>query len=287
MNTRMWRHPATQANAEALRARGVELIGPDEGELAEGEWGVGRMAEPEQIFARCEALVRADAGSGGLHGKRVVVTAGGTREPLDPVRFVGNRSSGRMGVALASEARRRGAEVTLLAANLAVPVPPGIQIVETPTAGDMARETLARGDADLVLMAAAVADYRPVAAETTKRPKDSELWEVALEPTVDILAELSGQPANGRILVGFAAETGAEGVARAREKLTRKGADLIVYNDVGRSDVGFDAEENEVVLLTDSVERRIPKAPKERIASEILDRVEQLVSEASGPAGRR
>jgi phosphopantothenoylcysteine decarboxylase / phosphopantothenate---cysteine ligase len=285
MNTRMWAHPATQTNAETLRARGVGLIGPTEGELAEGEWGLGRMAEPEHVFARCEALL--GASNSLLQGKRVLVTAGGTREPLDAVRFLGNRSSGRMGVALAAEARRRGAEVTLLAANLAVSAPTGIEVVQTDTAADMARETLARADADLVLMAAAVADYRPVEAKTDKRAKDDAIWQIALEPTVDILSELAARDANGRVLVGFAAETDAEGRARAREKLASKGLDLVVYNDVARGDVGFDTEDNEVVLVTDSEERPIEKGPKERIAAEILDRVEELVRESSGRAGRR
>jgi phosphopantothenoylcysteine decarboxylase / phosphopantothenate---cysteine ligase len=285
MNARMWSHPATQANAEVLRARGVELIGPDEGELAEGEWGVGRMAEPEEIFRRCHALL--GESNSLLQGRRVLVTAGGTREPLDAVRFVGNRSSGRMGVALAAEARRRGAHVTVLAANLAVPVPAGVDVVETPTAAEMAREALARTDAELVLMAAAVADYRPAEAGTEKRPKDEGVWQIELEPTADILAELGSRPANGGVLVGFAAETGPAGLARAREKLARKGADLIVYNDVGRDDVGFDTNENEVVLVTETEERRIGKASKEVVAAAILDRVEQLLEEASGRAGRR
>src|SRR5712691_9398659 len=161
MNPRMWASPATRANVESLVTRGVELIGPDEGELAEGEWGVGRMAEPEEIFALVQALL---GEVGPLAGKHVLVSAGGTREPIDSVRFVGNRSSGRMGVALAEEARRRGAQVTLLAANLTVPPPVGVDVVATPSASDLAREALARADADLVLMAAAVADYRP--AET-------------------------------------------------------------------------------------------------------------------------
>jgi phosphopantothenoylcysteine decarboxylase/phosphopantothenate--cysteine ligase len=284
MNARMWSHPATQANAETLRARGVELVGPDEGELAEGEWGVGRMAEPEEIFRRCHGLLGEDKGS--LRGRRVLVTAGGTREPLDTVRFLGNRSSGRMGVALAAEARRRGANVTLLAANLTVPAPPGVEVVETPTAAELARETLARAETDLVLMTAAVADYRPAEAGTDKRPRDEGVWRVELEPTADILAELGSQPANGRVLVGFAAETGETGLARAREKLTRKGVDLIVYNDVGRDDIGFDANENEVVLVTETDERRIGKASKEVVAAAILDRVEQLLKEANGRAGR-
>src|SRR5919201_3833648 len=186
MNPRMWSHPATQANVSKLRERGVELIGPEEGEVAEGEWGVGRMAEPEAIFARIETLL----GGGDLAGKRVLVTAGGTREPLDSVRFLGNRSSGRMGVALAEEARRRGAEVTLLAANLAVAPPSGVELVQTPTAEDLEREALARSEADLVLMAAAVADYRPVEAREDKRPKDARAWKLELEPTTDVLQQL-------------------------------------------------------------------------------------------------
>src|SRR5213596_2753170 len=158
MNPRMWGHPATQANLETVRTRGATIVGPDEGETAEGEWGVGRMAEPDEIFRRSRELL---GETDSLAGRRVLVSAGGTREPLDTVRFVGNRSSGRMGVALAEEARRRGAEVTLLAANLAVPAPGGLEVVETPTAAAMLDEALAHRDADVVLMAAAVADYRP------------------------------------------------------------------------------------------------------------------------------
>src|SRR5213076_742408 len=175
MNPRMWTHPATRANVETLRARGAVLVGPDEGETAEGEWGPGRMAEPEEIYRRArELLGERDS----LAGRRVLVSAGGTREPLDAVRFLGNRSSGRMGVALAEEARRRGAEVTLLAANLAVPPPPGVDFVETPTAETLLEAALARRDADLVLMAAAVADYKPAENLTYKRAKDNDLWRV-------------------------------------------------------------------------------------------------------------
>jgi phosphopantothenoylcysteine decarboxylase/phosphopantothenate--cysteine ligase len=282
MNARMWSHPATQANVALLRERGVELIGPEEGELAEGESGVGRMAEPEAIAARCEELLRPPS----LAGRRVLVTAGGTREPLDSVRFLGNRSSGRMGVALAEEARRRGAEVTLLASNLAVAPPPGVELVEAPTAEDMAREALVRGDADLVLMAAAVADYRPAEAHAGKRPKDDETWEVRLEPTIDVLTELAARRRNGTVLVGFAADEGERGLERAREKRNRKGADLVVYNDVGRTDIGFDAVENEVVVISAEGERRIPKAPKERIAAAILDEAETLLEGRDG-RGRR
>src|SRR2546421_4935504 len=168
MNPRMWSHPATQANVETLRARGAAFAGPDEGETAEGEWGLGRMAEPEEIFKRCRELL---GETDSLAGRRVLVSAGGTREPLDSVRFFGNRSSGRMGVALAEEARRRGAEVTLLAANLAVPAPKGMDVIETPTAAEMLAAARAHADADVVLMAAAVADYRPASAPERKRPK--------------------------------------------------------------------------------------------------------------------
>jgi phosphopantothenoylcysteine decarboxylase / phosphopantothenate---cysteine ligase len=277
MNPRMWTHPATRANAEALRARGVVLVGPDEGETAEGELGLGRMVEPEEIVRAARALL---AGNSLLQGKTVLVSAGGTREPLDAVRFVGNRSSGRMGVALAAEARRRGAEVTLLAANLTVPAPPGVALVETPTAADLEREAIARGaEADVVVMAAAVADYRPAEALAAKRPKDSAAWTLELEPTTDVLSALGERRRDGQLLVGFAAETGPTGLERAREKLARKGTDLFVLNDVGRTDIGFDAYENEVTLLTGGGERTVPKAPKDEIAAAILDEVEALLGD--------
>jgi phosphopantothenoylcysteine decarboxylase/phosphopantothenate--cysteine ligase len=278
MNPRMWSHPATQENVETLRRRGVELIGPGEGETAEGEVGLGRMSEPEEIFARCVSLLET---SGQLVGVRVLVTAGGTREPLDAVRFLGNRSSGRMGAALAAEARRRGAEVTLVAANLSVPPPVGVDVVSAPTAGDLARETLARQDADVVLMAAAVADYRPAEPESGKRPKDGEPWTVTLEPTTDVLRELGERRRNGQVLVGFAADTGDEGLERAREKLASKRVDLVVFNDVSRDDIGFDAADNEVVLVSADGDRRLEKASKERIAAAILD----AVAERLGGAG--
>ena len=276
MNPRMWVHPVTQANVEAVRARGAVLVGPDEGETAEGEWGLGRMAEPEQIFARCRELL---GESDSLAGRRVLVSAGGTREPLDAVRFLGNRSSGRMGVALAAESQKRGANVTLLAANLSVPTPAGVDVVETPTAETLLEAALARRDADLVLMAAAVADYRPAERIDSKRPKDEHPWHVDLEPTTDILQSLAERRANGQVLVGFAAESGAEGVARARAKLARKRVDLVVYNDVSRSDIGFDADENEVVLVAASGEQRVAKASKDRIAAAIVDTAEELLRE--------
>jgi len=276
MNVRMWEHPATQANARTLAERGVELIGPDEGELAEGETGPGRMTEPEEIFARCSVLL---GETGRLAGRRVVVSAGGTREPLDAVRFLGNRSSGRMGVAVAEEARRRGAAVTLLAANVTACVPAGIEVVQTPTAADMAREAAARRDeADVIVMTAAVADYRPVEAETGKRPKDAEHWTVRLEPTQDILRGLGATRTNGQILVGFAADIGETGLARAREKLETKNADLIVFNDVSQDGIGFDAADNEVVLISRDGEQPLPRARKQAIAAGILDAVEALLA---------
>jgi phosphopantothenoylcysteine decarboxylase/phosphopantothenate--cysteine ligase len=209
----------------------------------------------------------------------VLVSAGGTREPLDAVRFLGNRSSGRMGIALAEVSCKRGADVTLLAANLAVPAPHGVELVETPTAQALLDAALERRDADLVLMAAAVADYRPAERLREKRPKDEQTWRLELEPTADVLQALGERRTNGQVLVGFAAEAGADGLARAREKLTRKRVDLVVYNDVARDDIGFDAEENEVVLVTASGERRVAKASKDRIAAAIVDTAEELLRE--------
>jgi phosphopantothenoylcysteine decarboxylase / phosphopantothenate---cysteine ligase len=284
MNHRMWTHPATQANAETLSSRGVELIGPDEGELAEGEWGVGRMTEPEAIFERCAELL--GTSNSLLQGKRLLVTAGGTREPLDAVRFVGNRSSGRMGVALAAEARRLGADVTLVASNLTVPAPDGVEVVEAPTAEDVARETLARApEADAIVMAAAVADYRPADARGDKRSKGGEPWQVELEPTTDVLRELSRRRRDGQVLVGFAAEHGEGGLERARRKLADKRLDLIVYNDVGREDIGFDTSDNQVVLVSPEAEREVRKSPKTAIAEAILDEVARLL-EGNGRPGR-
>jgi phosphopantothenoylcysteine decarboxylase / phosphopantothenate---cysteine ligase len=276
MNTRMWKHAATQANVATLRARGVQFVGPVAGELAEGEEGIGRMAEPEDIQARIEELLRAP--SGPLAGKRVLVSAGGTREPLDAVRYVGNRSSGRMGIALAAEAERRGARVTLLAANLAVAAPEGVTVIETPTAADLEREALERADSDVVVMAAAVADYRPSSPSPDKRPKDGAAWPVELEPTADVLAALGAARRAGQVLVGFAADAGTGGLERAREKRLAKKADLFVFNDVSRADIGFDTPDNEVVVLSKNGERTIEKAPKAVVAAAVLDEVERLLS---------
>ena len=277
MNVRMWEHPATQANAAALAERGVELLGPAEGELAEGEHGPGRMVEPEELFARCQELL---GQTGPLAGKRVVVSAGGTREPIDLVRFVGNRSSGRMGVAVAAEAKRRGAEVTLVYANGVAPAPAGVEVVPAPTAADLGREMLARADADVVVMAAAVSDYRPGNPESGKRPKDKEPWTITLEPTDDVLAELGRREHNGQILVGFAAEGGEDGLERARGKLANKNGNLFVYNDVSQPGVGFESEDNEIVLLSALGERKLGRRSKEECAVAILDEVEALLGGA-------
>jgi len=277
MNVRMWEHPATQANAASLAEHGVELLGPAEGELAEGEHGAGRMVEPEELFARCQELL---GQTGPLAGKRVVVSAGGTREPIDLVRFVGNRSSGRMGVAVAAEAKRRGADVTLVYANGVAAAPAGVEIVPAQTAADVGREVLARADADVVVMAAAVSDYRPGNPESGKRPKDKEPWTITLEPTDDVLAELGRREHNGQILVGFAAEGGEDGLERARGKLANKNGNLFVYNDVSQPGVGFESEDNEIVLLSALGERKLGRRSKEECAVAILDEVEALLGGA-------
>ena len=286
MNTRMWEHPATQANLALLRERGVVVVGPDEGELAEGEVGAGRMAQPEEIAA---ALVRLledslkEGMTGPLAGKHVLVSAGGTREPLDAVRFLGNRSSGRMGVAVAAEAQRRGAAVTLLAANRAVPAPGGVEVVQPPTAAVGVRAARARAEAaDVVVMAAAVADYRPAEVLAGKRAKDGEPWNLSLEPTVDILRLLGQRHRNGQVLVGFGAELGEAGLNRKRTMLDDKNLDLVVYNDVSRDGIGFDAADNEVVLVTKKGEREVRRAPKEQIAEAVVDEVERLLEDDRG-----
>jgi phosphopantothenoylcysteine decarboxylase/phosphopantothenate--cysteine ligase len=279
MNTAMWEHPATQANLALLVERGAVVVGPAEGELAEGEVGAGRMAEPVEIAERIAALLGVDLAEqrGSLAGRRVLVSAGGTREPLDGVRFLGNRSSGRMGVALAQAARARGADVTLLAANLHVEPPSGVEVVATPTAADVRREALARSDVDVVLMAAAVADYRPAEAIDGKRPKGADPWTVSLVPTADVMKALGAARHDGQVLVAFGAEHGEDGLARKRSMLADKNVDLVVYNDVGREDIGFDSPENEVVLVSAAGEHTVPKARKELVAEAILDEVERLL----------
>jgi phosphopantothenoylcysteine decarboxylase/phosphopantothenate--cysteine ligase len=276
MNPRMWAAAATRANARRLSQRGVEFVGPGEGETAEGEWGVGRMAEPTEIAARTRQLLA----PGSLAGKRVLVTAGGTREPLDAARYIGNRSSGRMGVALAEEARRRGAGVVLLAANLAVAAPAGVETLATPTAQSMLDAALELDRVDVALLAAAVGDYRPANALGGKRHKGREPWLVELSPTADIAEALGGRKRDGQLLVVFGADLGDEGLERKRGMLAAKNADLLVYNDVSRPDIAFESADNEVVLVSSTSERRVAKAPKAVIAAAILDEVERLTAAA-------
>jgi phosphopantothenoylcysteine decarboxylase/phosphopantothenate--cysteine ligase len=288
MNNHMYEHPATQANLELLRGRGATVVEPDTGRLASrGEWGVGRLAEPARILETVEGLL--GKAGGPMDGLRVLVTAGGTREPIDSVRYVGNRSSGRMGLALAAEAARRGASVTLVAANVSLPAPPGVEVVAVETAAqllDAARAAFA--DAHVLLMAAAVADFRPGSAvddKITKTGRDG--LALALEPTEDVLATLSGARDPGQTLVGFAAEHGDGAVERGRVKLERKGLDAVVVNDISRAEIGFDAPDNEVTIVTAGGERHVPLGSKDSVAAAILDEVEALRSGASTVEGER
>ena len=279
MNGRMWEAAATRANVATLRERGIEVMEPGEGALASrGEHGRGRMPEPEEILAAIEAAIGADPAGADLAGRRVLVTAGGTREPIDPVRFVGNRSSGRMGVALAEAAARRGAAVTLIAANIALPVAAGVERVDVTSAAELEAATAkAFEGADLLLMAAAVADYRPADPDPGKlaREEGTRLT-LELEPTADVLAGLAGSRRNGQVLVGFAAEHGGDFVARARGKLERKGIDAIVVNDVSDSTIGFESSDNEVTIVSTAGEERLPRGSKRDLADAILDRVVAL-----------
>lgn len=290
MNDRMWAHPATRANLETLRLRGAVVVGPTAGRLAsKGEWGEGRLADPATILAELERVIRTGSAAGGppanaprsLAGLRVTVTAGGTREPLDSVRYLGNRSSGRMGVALAAEAARRGAEVTLIAANISVAPPQGMHTVEVGTAAELEAVTRAQfEDTDVLLMAAAVADFRPTAVDPGKIDKSAHgRLALALEPTTDVLGALASERRPGQVVVGFAAEHGEQGPARAREKLERKALDAIVLNDIARADIGFEVEHNEVSIITPRDERHVERATKDAVACAILDCVESLRTE--------
>jgi phosphopantothenoylcysteine decarboxylase/phosphopantothenate--cysteine ligase len=298
MNNHMYEHPAVAANLQALRERGVTLVGPGRGRLAApGEEGVGRLAEPAALLAACEAALAGQAPAGATgrdswRGLNVLVTAGGTREPIDSVRFVGNSSSGRMGFALANAARERGAQVTLLAANVALPVPAGVDCRRVVTAAQLKDACeQAFSDCDVLLMTAAVADFRPAAPAAGKIKKSGrERVELVLEPTADVLAGLAARRRNGQTLVGFAAEHGERAIEAAREKLAGKGLDAIVVNDISRSDIGFDAQENEVTILiagptaarggdnagANGAVVRVARAPKARVAEAILDTVERL-----------
>ena len=277
MNDRMYGHAATQENIEKLRERGVTVIPPAEGRLAShGEHGAGRLVEPAELLRACEALLSSASASrepGPWPGLRVLVTAGGTREPIDSVRFIGNRSSGRMGAALAARAAARGAEVTLIAANLAVEPPPGVRVVPVQTAAELADASLREFDAcDLLLMAAAVADFRPAAPVAHKLKKDRDApGPIELERTEDILSSLASIRRREQVLIGFAAEHGEDAVAYGRRKLEAKRLDAVVVNDISRPDIGFDVDANEVVIVSADGERRVPRADKDEVAEAVLD----------------
>jgi phosphopantothenoylcysteine decarboxylase/phosphopantothenate--cysteine ligase len=275
MNDRMYADAATQANLATLRERGVTVIEPEEGELASrGEHGRGRLPDPARLLERVEAAL--PGGSRPWDGLRVLVTAGGTREPIDPVRFLGNRSSGRMGLALAGAAARRGAEVTLIAANVSLQAPAGVRRIDVQTASQLADAAAAEfSSCHVLLMAAAPADFRATEVAPGKLSRDEGL-ELRLEPTEDILAGLAAGRKPGQTVVGFAAEHGADAIPRAREKLTRKGADLIVLNDVSDPSIGFESADNAVTLIDSGGENEVPIASKEEIAESILDRVDSL-----------
>jgi phosphopantothenoylcysteine decarboxylase/phosphopantothenate--cysteine ligase len=289
MNNRMYQHPAVRANLSVLADRGMTVIGPGTGDLAShGEHGVGRMSEPAELLEAIEARLAEAAwvGGGGFRpwlGVRVLITAGGTREPIDTVRYVGNRSSGRMGFALAERAARRGAEVTVIAANVTLPTPPGVIVVPVETAAELKAACDERFDAtDVLLMAAAVADFRPRDPATHKLKKDAGAPRLELEPTEDILSALAGRRRPGQILVGFAAEHGDGAIDYARGKLERKRLDAIVVNDISQPGIGFDVADNEVTILDrEREELRLRKARKEQIADGVLDEVEKLRAKES------
>jgi phosphopantothenoylcysteine decarboxylase / phosphopantothenate---cysteine ligase len=282
MNTHMYEHPATQANLELLRSRGARIVDPGTGRLAsKGEWGVGRLAEPPEILAAVEAALAYAPRS--LDGMRVLVTAGGTREPIDSVRFVGNRSSGRMGLALAEEAARRGADVTLIAANVALELPATAVLVETTAELEAAvRERFPQ--ADVLIMAAAPADFRPAQPIDEKISREgSDGLSIELEPTGDIVAGVAADRRADQTVIGFAAEHGEGAVERGRAKLSRKGLDAVVVNDISRPDIGFDSAENEVTIVLPDGETEVGRRPKAEVAAAVLDAVERLRAPASRP----
>jgi phosphopantothenoylcysteine decarboxylase/phosphopantothenate--cysteine ligase len=281
MNDRMYADAATQANLATLRERGVEVIEPGEGRLASrGEFGKGRLPDPAELLARIEVVL--PAGERPWDGLRVLVTAGGTREPIDPVRFLGNRSSGRMGIALAAAAARRGADVTLIAANVALPEPAGVRRIDVETTEQLAEVTESEFPTKhVLLMAAAPADFRAADPAGDKLEREGKGLDLHLEPTKDILGGL--ESGEGQTVVGFAAEHGND-VARARAKLTRKGTDLIVLNDISNPEIGFESSDNAVTLIDAHGDTSIPQASKDQIADAILERVDQLRSGSGFPA---
>jgi phosphopantothenoylcysteine decarboxylase/phosphopantothenate--cysteine ligase len=272
MHTEMWEHPAVQDNLATLARRGVHVVPPEEGRLAGGDVGEGRLASPETIVAAVEAALFERHDLAGLH---VLITAGGTREPIDPVRYVGNRSSGKQGHALAAEAAQRGAKVTLVT-TVGLPTPPAADVVHVETAVEMEQAVqAAETSADVVVMAAAVADFRPAHVAQRKLKKQSGVPEIVLEPTPDILAGLGSRKRPGQTIVGFAAETD-EVRENAAAKLAAKGADLIVANDVTAPGAGFEHDTNHVVILNaDGTEHEVPLADKRAIARAVFDAVIQ------------
>ena len=289
MNNRMYLHAATQANLRLLADRGVTVIEPAEGELAShGERGIGRLPEPPELLAACERLL----GPQDLAGLRVLVSAGGTQEPIDSVRYIGNRSSGRMGFAVAARGAARGAAVTVVAANVRLDPPAGARVVPVATAAELAAACREEFPAcDVVVMAAAVADFRPAAPADHKLKKTGSEAPTAIEveATEDVISSLAAQRRPGQLLVGFAAEHGGEdAVALGREKLERKRLDLVVVNDIARGDIGFDAADNEVTIVgRDGTERLVPRAAKEAVADAILDEVRRLVKPGAPDTARR
>jgi phosphopantothenoylcysteine decarboxylase / phosphopantothenate---cysteine ligase len=280
MNNRMYEHPATQANLQTLRDRGAVVLEPDAGRLAaKGEQGIGRLAEPARILTACEAaLAGTPAADARWRGTKVLVTAGGTREPIDSVRFLGNSSSGRMGLALARAAHARGAQVTVVAANVALDRPAGVVWRAVSTAAELkaACEQEFPG-CDVLLMAAAVADFRPKMPLPGKIDKAGRNGlELELEATADVISALAERRRDDQTLVGFAAEHGEHALERGRAKLSAKGLDAVVVNDISRADIGFEADDNEVAILTADEGREVPRAAKARVAETILDVVEEL-----------
>jgi phosphopantothenoylcysteine decarboxylase/phosphopantothenate--cysteine ligase len=276
MHTEMWEHPAVRHNVSVLRSRGVRVVDPDDGRLAGGDEGPGRLAATGQILAAVDEMLAPHD----LVGRKVLVTAGGTREPVDPVRFVGNRSSGKQGHALADEAAARGAHV-MLVTTVDLPVAAGVDVVRVETAAEMERAVLQRSPgADAVLMAAAVADFRPSTAAGQKLPKADGPPPITLEPTTDILAALGGQRTRGQVLVGFAAETASADLRqRAGAKLAAKGVDLMVANDVSAVDAGFESDDNRVVMIdADGTTSELPLMPKRAVATHVLDAVVRHLS---------
>lgn len=278
MNTTMLEHPATQRNLEKLRADGVRIIEPDEGEMACGTIGPGRLSEPERIVAVALEMLQTSRPTADLAGERILITAGATREPIDPVRFISNRSSGRMGYAIAKAAHARGAEVTVVSGVTSVAAPAGVRVIETTTANEMHRAVMERaGDATIFVAAAAVADYASVETSTQKMKKTADTLELALQRTPDILREVAGARRPGQLIIGFAAET-ENLLENAWEKLVSKDLDAIVANDVSKAGGGFDSANNAIAILfrdrPETVE--LPLMPKEEAAHRILDEVVKL-----------